>query len=85
VEDIVHEQMHSALELGVKALCALGKQCEDLECAAKKWKAYDEETFHMLIPVHDDDDAYASIVRERRIELTQLFERDRTETTSTSA
>ncbi len=85
VEDIVHEQMHSALELGVKALCTLGKQREELECAAKKWKAYDEETFHMLIPVHDDDDAYASIVRERRIELTQLFERDRTETTSTSA
>ncbi|MBE2287765.1 MAG: cation:proton antiporter [Prosthecobacter sp.] len=79
VEDIVHEQMHSALELGVKALCALGKQREELERAAKKWKAYDEETFHMLIPVHDDDNAYASIVRERRIELTQLFERDRTE------
>lgn len=82
---IVHEQMHSALELGVKALRALGKQREELECAAKKWTAYDEETFHMLIPVHDDDDAYASIVRERRIELTQLFERDRTETTSPSA
>jgi len=33
----------------------------------------------MLIPVRDDDDAYASIVSERRIELAQLFERDRTE------
>lgn len=85
VGDIVHEQMHSALELGAKALCVLGKQRDELERAMKKWKAYDEETFHMLIPVQDDDDAYASIVRERRIELTQLFERDRTETTSPSA
>jgi hypothetical protein len=25
------------------------------------------------------DDAYASIVRERRIQLTQLFEKDRAE------
>ena len=29
------------------------------------------------MPVHDDDEAYASIVRERRIQLTQLFEKDR--------
>ncbi|MBL9132077.1 MAG: cation:proton antiporter [Verrucomicrobiaceae bacterium] len=79
VEDVVHEQMHGALELGVKALCALGRPREEMEQAMRRWKSYDEETFHMLIPVHDDDDAYASIVRERRIELTQLFERDRAE------
>ena len=48
-----------------------------MEAAARQWKVYDEETFHLLIPVHDDEDAYASIVRERRIQLTQLFERDR--------
>ena len=77
VEDVVHEQMHSALELGVKALHALGRPREAMEAAARQWKAYDEETFHLLIPVHDDEDAYASIVRERRIQLTQLFERDR--------
>ena len=85
VEDIVHEQMHSALELGTKALCILGRQRDELERAMKQWKVYDEETFHMLIPVQDDDDAYASIVRQRRIELTQLFERDKTEPTSPSA
>lgn len=79
VEDIVHEQMHSALELGTKALCALGRRRDELERAVRQWKAYDEETFHMLIPVQDDDDAYASIVRQRRIELTQLFERDQAE------
>lgn len=75
-EDVVHEQMHSALELGTKALCGLGRSKEALAQAVHKWKAYDEETFHMLAPVQDDDDAYASIIRERRIQLTQLFERD---------
>lgn len=78
-EDVVHEQMHSALELGLKALCGLGRSKEALTQAVRKWKAYDEETFHMLTPVQDDDDAYASIIRERRIQLTQLFERDRAE------
>lgn len=78
-EDVVHEQMHSALELGLKALRVLGKPGEAMEEAKRRWKAYDEETFHLLIPVHDDDDAYASIVRERRIQLTQLFEKDRAE------
>ncbi len=78
-EDVVHEQMHSALELGLKALRVLGKPGEAMEEAKRRWKAYDEETFHMLIPVQDDDDAYASIVRERRIQLTQLFEKDRAE------
>lgn len=78
-EDVVHEQMHSALELGLKALRVLGKPGEAMEEAKRRWKAYDEETFHLLIPVQDDDDAYASIVRERRIQLTQLFEKDRAE------
>lgn len=76
-EDVVHEQMHSALELGMKALCVFGKPSEAMEQAKRRWKAYDEETFHLLIPVQDDADAYASIVRERRIQLTQLFEKDR--------
>lgn len=79
-EDVVHEQMHSALELGVKALRVLGKPAEAMEAAAKRWKGFDEETFHLLLPVHDDVDAYASIVRDRRIQLTQLFERDRANT-----
>jgi hypothetical protein len=48
-----------------------------MEAAAKRWKGFDEETFHLLLPVHDDMDAYASIVRDRRIQLSQLFERDR--------
>lgn len=78
-EDVVHEQMHSALELGLKALRVLGKPGEAMDEAKRRWKAYDEETFHMLLPVQDDDDAYASIVRERRIQLTQLFEKDRAE------
>lgn len=76
-EDVVHEQMHSALELGLKALCVLGKPKEEMEEAMRRWKGYDEETFHLLLPVHEDDEAYASIVRERRIQLTQLFEKDR--------
>lgn len=76
-EDAVHEQMHSALELGLKALCVLGKPKEQMEEAMRRWKGYDEETFHMLLPVHEDDEAYASIVRERRIQLTQLFEKDK--------
>ncbi len=78
-EDVVHEQMHSALELGMKALRVFGKPCDAMEAAKRRWKAYDEETFHMLIPVQEDKDAYASIVRERRIQLTQLFEKDRAE------
>lgn len=78
-EDVVHEQMHSALELGVKALRILGKESDALEQAKRRWKAYDEETFQMLLPVQDDDDAYASIIRERRIQLTQLFKRDQAE------
>lgn len=75
-EDAVHEQMGSAQELAVRALRALGKPAYATERAARRWRRYDDETFHLLIPVNDDEDAYASIVRERRVELTQLFERD---------
>ena len=75
-EDTVHEQMGSAQELAVRALRALGKPAYATERAARRWKRYDEETVHLLVPVHEDEDAYASIVRERRIELTQLFEKD---------
>ena len=75
-EDVVHEQMHSALELELKALRVLGKDATAMEEAKRQWKFYDEETFHLLLPVQDDEDAYASIVRERRIQLTQLFEKD---------
>jgi len=78
-EDVVHEQMHSALELGTKALCGISRSKEALAQAVCKWKAHDEETFHMLTPVQDDDAAIAGIIRERRIQLTQLFERDRSE------
>lgn len=75
-EDAVHEQMGSAQELAVRALRALGKPAYATERAARRWRRYDEETVHLLVPVHEDEDAYASIVRERRIELTQLFEKD---------
>lgn len=75
-EDTVHEQMGSAQELAVRALRALGQPAYATERAARRWRRYDDETFHLLIPVHEDEDAYASIVRERRVELTQLFERD---------
>jgi monovalent cation:H+ antiporter-2, CPA2 family len=75
-EDAVHEQMHSALQLGFKALRLLGKPAEEMEQALRQWKAHDEETFHLLTPVLDNEAAYASIVRERRIQLTQLFEKD---------
>ncbi len=78
-EDSVHEQMHSGLELAVRALRALGKPAYATERAARRWRRYDEETVHLLLPVQEDDDAVASIVRERRIELTQLFEKDRAE------
>jgi monovalent cation:proton antiporter-2 (CPA2) family protein len=79
IEDIVHEQMHSALELGVKALGALGRTRDHLDEAKRKWKAHDEETFDLLMPLQDDAEAFASIARERRIQLTQLFERDQSE------
>jgi monovalent cation:proton antiporter-2 (CPA2) family protein len=75
-EDTVHEQMGSAQELAVRALRALGQPAYATERAARRWRRYDDETFHLLIPVHEDEDAYASIVRERRVELTQLFEKD---------
>ncbi|WP_395743677.1 monovalent cation:proton antiporter-2 (CPA2) family protein [Prosthecobacter sp.] len=75
-EDTVHEQMGSAQELAVRALRALGKPAYATERAARRWKRYDEETVHLLVPVHEDEDTYARIVRERRIELTQLFEKD---------
>lgn len=78
-EDSVHEQMHSALELGKRALCALGKPADEMEAAARKWRRYDEETLELLIPVQDDFEAYASIIRQRRTELAQLFEKDRAE------
>ncbi|WP_395737174.1 monovalent cation:proton antiporter-2 (CPA2) family protein [Prosthecobacter sp.] len=75
-EDAVHEQMGSAQELAVRALRALGKPAYATERAARRWKRYDEETVHLLVPVHEDEDAYANIVRQRRIELTQLFQKD---------
>ncbi len=75
-EDTVHEQMGSAQELAVRALRALGKPAYATERAARHWRRYDEETVHMLVPVQEDEDAYASIVRDRRIELAQLFEKD---------
>lgn len=78
-EDSVHEQMHSALELGVRALAALGKPREEMERAVRKWRRYDEETLTLLTPVHEDFEAYASIVSQRRTELAQLFEKDRAE------
>ncbi|MBL9115704.1 MAG: cation:proton antiporter [Verrucomicrobiaceae bacterium] len=74
--DMVHEQMHSALELGVRALSLLGKNADTMERARKKWRDYDNETIHLLVPVQDDDTAYARVVRERRIQLAQLFEKD---------
>lgn len=78
-EDSVHEQMYSALELGVRALTALGKPREEMEHAVRKWRRYDEETLTLLTPVHEDFEAYASIVSQRRTELSQLFEKDRAE------
>ncbi len=75
-EDTVHEQAGSAQDLAIRALRALGKPAYATERAARRWKRYEEETVHLLVPVHEDEDAYASIVRERRIGLTQLFERD---------
>jgi monovalent cation:proton antiporter-2 (CPA2) family protein len=78
-EDTVHEQMGSAQELAVRALRALGRPAYATERASRRWRRYDEETFHLINPVHNDEDAYASIVRERRIKLTQLFEKDFTE------
>ncbi len=78
-EDMVHEQMHSALVLATRALQAFGKPAAAMEDAARKWWRYDDETMHLIVPVQDDFDAYASIVRERRIQLTQLFEKDRAE------
>jgi len=78
-EDMVHEQMHSALALATRALQALGKPAAAMEEAAQRWRRYDDETMHLIVPVQDDFDAYASIVRERRIQLTQLFEKDRAE------
>ena len=50
-----------------------------MERAARKWRRYDEETLTLLTPVHEDFEAYASIVRARRTELAQLFEKDRAE------
>lgn len=78
-DDTVHEQMHSALELAVRALRALGKPEQEMESAVRKWRRYEDETMKMLIPVQNDMSAYASIVSERRTELTQLFEKDRAE------
>jgi monovalent cation:proton antiporter-2 (CPA2) family protein len=78
-EDMVHEQMHSALALATRALQALGKPAAAMEEAAQRWRRYDDETMHLIVPVQDDFDACASIVRERRIQLTQLFEKDRAE------
>ncbi len=78
-EDTVHEQMHSALDLAVRALHALGKPEDEMRRAMRKWRRYEDETMKLLIPVQDDMSAYASIVSERRTELTQLFEKDRAE------
>jgi monovalent cation:H+ antiporter-2, CPA2 family len=79
LEDTVHEQMRSALELAQRALRALGRPAYAMERAARRWLRYDEETVNMLIPVKDDIDSYAGIVRQRRTELTQLFEKDLSE------
>jgi len=78
-EDTVHEQTGSALDLAVRALVTLGKPAADMQRAVKEWRRYDEETFHLLVPAWDDFDTHASIVRQRRIQLTQLFEKDRAE------
>ena len=82
-EDMVHEQMHSALVLATRALQALGRPAAEMEEAARKWRRYDDETMHLVVPVQDDFDAYASILRERRVQLTQLFEKDRAELAGT--
>ncbi len=78
-EDTVHEQTGSALDLAVRALMALGKPADAMERAVKQWRRYDEETFHLLVPAWDDFDKHASIVSQRRIQLAQLFEKDRAE------
>lgn len=83
-DEVVHEQMHSALELGVRALRALGHPAYATQRAVRQWRRHDEETSHLLFPVQEDFDAYASIVRQRRIELNQLFEKDRAERTDGS-
>lgn len=77
--DSVHEQMHSALHLGKRALCLLGRPEEAMEAALRKWTRYHDETMPLLMDVQDDMEAYASIVSQRRTELTQLFEKDRAE------
>ena len=78
-EDIAHELMHGALEIGATALTALGQTPEAARRALNLWRRHDEETLHLLRPVVEDRAAYASIVRQRRIELEQLFEKDRAE------
>ncbi len=82
-EDMVHEQMHGALELGARALTALGRPAESARHALRVWRQHDEETLHLLRPVQDDKDAYARIVRQRRVELEQLFEKDLAEPAAT--
>ena len=42
-------------------------------------RRYAEETVHLLKPALDDFDICASIVRPRRTQLTQLFEKHRAE------
>ena len=75
----MHEQTGSALELAVRALRALGHPAYATERAVRHWRRYDEETVHLLRPAQNDFDTYASIVRQRRTQLIQLFEKDRTE------
>jgi monovalent cation:proton antiporter-2 (CPA2) family protein len=75
--DIVHEQMGSATELATLALRALGRPAYASERAKHAFYQYDAETREMVAPVHDDFESYASIVSERRVQLTQLFEADR--------
>lgn len=83
-EDMVHELTHGALELGARALTALGRPPEAARRALQLWQRHDEETLHLLRPVQEDRAAYASIVRQRRIELEQLFQKDRDDPAATN-
>jgi voltage-gated potassium channel Kch len=75
--DVIHEQMGSATELATRAIRGLGKPALAAERARQHFLRYDEETRAMLEPYIEDFDNYATIIRERRIKLAQLFEADR--------
>jgi glutathione-regulated potassium-efflux system ancillary protein KefC/glutathione-regulated potassium-efflux system protein KefB len=74
-ETIERETFEGALRLGVKALRALGQRALQAERAGGVFRRHDERLFEGLAPYYGKDE-YRERVREARMSVDQLLQRD---------